>query len=104
MTFNFLRKSVAGIYVRQLTVIKRLNLIVDKNCETVSVSCDMSTLTEVATLTAVEVLFGPPTQLYISYKTKNTHQMLSYIRLFYCISETLFNIVFLFFFTNITTM
>jgi len=54
----------------------------------VSVICDMSTLTEVAMLIGVVVLFGPPTQLYSSYKTKITHQILSYIRLFYCISET----------------
>jgi len=73
MAFNFLRKSIAGIYVSQLTVIKRLKLIVDKNCETVSASCDMSTLTEVAILTGVKVLIGSPTLLYISYKTKNTH-------------------------------
>ena len=56
MTFHFLRKAIAGIYVHQLTVIKRLNLIADKNCDTVGVSCDMSTSTDVAMLTGVEVL------------------------------------------------
>jgi hypothetical protein len=57
MTFHFLRKAIAGIYIHQLTVIKKLKLIADKNCETVGVSCDMSTSTEVAMLTGVEVFF-----------------------------------------------
>jgi len=45
----------------------------------------------------VEVLFGPPTQLYVSYKTKIHTRCYSTSLYSYCISGTLFNIVFLFF-------
>jgi len=79
--------------------------MVDKDCETVGMSCDMSTLTEVAMLTGVEMFFGSPTQLHISFKTENTRQMLPYICLFLLYFRNTFLMLhFYFFFLQISRL